>query len=413
MDKVKVGILTFHKSINYGAFLQCFSLLNKLVEEHNDIASIEVIDYCPKFEIEKYKPSITNYIFGSSQNKNSVNTVIKNAAKLVLNPKIISQKKQLNIAFAQSYKYLLLSEKSWVTDDYEEFLKDINKLYDIVIVGSDAIWETKVFPFPNAYFLSKDIKSLKMSYAACSGRMDVSMYTESQREFLANQWKSFSYIGVRDEATSDLIQSIDRSIIVHHNCDPTITLNFNKYPQLFDRDQCKAILLKNGIDVCKPIIGLMGGNAMGKLVRELFGNKYQIVSLYYPNRYADVYLPGLTPFEWARMFSFFFITFTRFFHGTIFSLKNGTPTISIDDWKLQNSGQKSKLNDLLTRLELEDYYYTDANAYKDEGKARIRKAVIDAEINSQEDRIFCALEKEATYFRSFSDSFRSLINNKL
>ena len=247
-----------------------------------------------------------------------------------------------------------------------------------------------------------------MSYAACSGRMDVLMYTESQKEFLANQWKSFSYIGVRDEATSDLIQSIDSSIPVHHNCDPTITLDFSKYPKLFDRDHCESILRKNGIDVSKPIIGLMGGNAMGKLIRELFGNKYQIVGLYYPNRYADVYLPSVTPFEWARMFSFFFITFTRFFHSTIFSLKNGIPTISIDDWKLQNSNQKSKLNDLLSRLGLDDYYYTAANAYTDEGKARIQKAVFDAINNSQETRILNAIERESTFFNSFSESFKSL-----
>lgn len=409
MDKIKVGILTFHRSINYGAFLQCFSLVSKLNELYGEQISAEVIDYCPEFEVAKYEPSIKNYIFGSQQNRSSTIGILKNIAKLILTPQIIKQKRQLNNAFIQSYKELKRSEKSWITDDYISFLKEIGECYDIVIVGSDAIWETKVFPFPNAYFLDKSVHAFKMSYAACSGRMDISMYTEDQKRFLADRWNDFSYIGVRDETTENLIHSIDKNISVYHNCDPTITLDFLKYPSLFDKTKCKDILKKHGIDTDKPIIGLMGGNALGKLIRELFGNKYQIVALYYPNRHADVYIPDLTPFEWACMFSCFFITFTRFFHGTIFSLKNGVPTISVDDWKLVNSNQNSKLKDLLIRLGLEDYYYSDVFAYSNEGKDRIRKAVIKAEQNCQSERIYSALDKERASFNSFSGALESLI----
>ncbi len=39
----KIGILTFYRSINNGAFLQCFSLANKLLE--NREYSVEVINY--------------------------------------------------------------------------------------------------------------------------------------------------------------------------------------------------------------------------------------------------------------------------------------------------------------------------------------------------------------------------------
>ena len=85
------------------------------------------------------------------------------------------------------------------------------------------------------------------------------------------------------------------------------------------------------------------------------------------------------------------------------------PTISVDDWKLVNSNQNSKLKDLLIRLGLEDYYYSDVYAYSDEGKARIKKAVIEAEQNCQSDRIYSALDKERLSFNSFSDALESLI----
>lgn len=409
MRKIKIGILTFHRSINYGAFLQCFSLVSKINNVFGDSVNAEVIDYCPEFEIEKYKADVKTYIFGSSQNKSSIKMAIKNTVKLVLSPSIISQKRMMQAAFEKSYDKLPKSELMWITDDYNAFLSNIKDEYDIIIVGSDAVWETLVFSFPNAYFLNDCVNAIQISYAACTGRMDLSMYSKEQITFLSKRWSSFKYLGVRDDATANLIRSINSNLVPQHNCDPTITLDFEQHRNLFDKSKCKEILRKHGIDPKKPIIGLMGGNALGKLIRELFGNKYQVVALYYPNMHADVYLPELTPFEWAVMFSMFFITFTRFFHGTIFSLKNGVQTISVDDWKLNDKEQKSKLHDLLDRLKLNDYLYSVDYIYTPEGKEKVRQAVESALRTSQSERIMKALDAEKRCFDSFSSALGSII----
>ena len=58
---MKIGILTFHKSINNGAVLQCYSLTKRLQQEFPD-DTVEVIDYhMPKIE-RFYTPSLKNYL---------------------------------------------------------------------------------------------------------------------------------------------------------------------------------------------------------------------------------------------------------------------------------------------------------------------------------------------------------------
>ena len=61
----------------------------------------------------------------------------------------------------------------------------------------------------------------------------------------------------------------------------------------------------------------------------MYGDKYQIVALYNYIKGADVNLYDVTPFEWAYAFRYFKVTFTTFFHGTMLSLRNGTPLICI------------------------------------------------------------------------------------
>ena len=50
---MRIGILTFHKAINYGAYLQAFSLSNKLQEQFPN-HEVEIIDYiAPKEQNRK------------------------------------------------------------------------------------------------------------------------------------------------------------------------------------------------------------------------------------------------------------------------------------------------------------------------------------------------------------------------
>ncbi len=405
---VRIGILTFHKSINYGAFLQCYALSTNIKSAFPE-AQVEVIDYCPEFEIKKYEVSLKSFVFGTQFIRYSFKGIIKNIAKLILMPDILKQGKQLNNAFYKAYEHLPKSEKQWVTDDYKKFWAEAQNDYDIVIVGSDAVWEFKVFPFPSAYFIENDVDVRKMSYAACSGRMSVHMTTPEQQKALGKIWSDFKYIGVRDNTTKKFIDDIVSGLEIHHNCDPSFILDLESSP-LFDREKVKNILIKNGIDPEKPIIGIMGGNEMGKMIRKFWGDKYQVVAVFYPNRYADAYLSELTPFEWAVVFSFFKVTFTRFFHGTIFSLKNGTPTVSIDDWFSDGKEQLSKLQDVLIRTNLTNHYFRIEEMRTEEGRKRIKEAAEEFINNPDTLEISEGLKRESECFQEFKAALASQIN---
>ena len=44
--------------------------------------------------------------------------------------------------------------------------------YDVIIVGSDAVWNWQIRRFPNPYFLGDGCNAIRMSYAASSFGQD-------------------------------------------------------------------------------------------------------------------------------------------------------------------------------------------------------------------------------------------------
>ena len=326
---MKIGILTFHRSYNYGAFMQCYSLLDKLKKDFPD-DNVEVIDYSSKTALEAYNTSLNNI-----KNKNKHNAV-----------------KERNAQFDESHCKLKMSSKKIISDDFKDMIEYMNDNYDVVVVGSDAVWNWNVRGFPNIYFL-KDYKGIKFSYAASAHGMIYQNMTEEQREYIKEAFSEFKYIGARDVTTENMIKFADQSLEVNHNCDPTMFLDINAIP--CDMEKLKEKLELKGVDFSKTLVGLMAGEKIGREVKKRYGDKIQLIALYEPNKYADVYLNDLTPLEWSRVFSFFKLTLTHFFHGTMLSLKNLTPVIPVEFVSNFSAVNDTKIKDLMNRLGLLDW----------------------------------------------------------
>ena len=54
---MRIGILTFHKPVNYGAFLQAFSLSERLKKEFPE-AQVEVVDYIAPMEKRRIRINV-------------------------------------------------------------------------------------------------------------------------------------------------------------------------------------------------------------------------------------------------------------------------------------------------------------------------------------------------------------------
>lgn len=402
----KIGILTFHKSINFGAYLQCYSLSTRLKQDYPD-CNIEVIDYVPKRVQDSGNMSLFKFVFGTKGARTDLRTILIRIVSLLRNPILLKEYKIRAQAFMKDWGKLPLSENQYSIDNIEKVLDAIAEEYDTVIVGSDGVWEYISNPFPNVYYLGTAKIKNRLSFAASSDRMYFPHITEDQANYIRNSLSGFHYIGVRDVATENFLHSIEPSLKLSHNCDPTIFLNIEALPS--DLDRIKSKLRGAGIDLSKSIIGIMGDDDIGNFVRGMFGDKYQIVAVYSKLKVADYYLDDLTPLEWARVFSLFAVTFTRYFHGTILSLKNGTPPITLDPWKMEDENHITKINDLYIRLDLLNHYFKKKRRYTNEEIDEIKARAEEFIAHPDKVEIAAAVEKEALNYFNLKEALDELM----
>ena len=167
---MKVGILTYHRSVNYGAYLQALALCKRLNCEQD--ISAEIIDFRMKCDERHYK-----YSFQTRQ------------------PKRILHKIRLNRTFVKSAELLPKSEAYPSSDSLDDFVKYVSGKYDILIAGSDEIWRTDTFRgFPNPYWLPGDLGCIKVAYAASAAKCCFVDMPEADRSQLEALLKDFSYI---------------------------------------------------------------------------------------------------------------------------------------------------------------------------------------------------------------------------
>jgi len=120
---MRIGILTFHRSINNGAVLQCYSLSKKLQQLFPQ-DSVEVIDYhMPKVD-RFYSVSYRDYF-----RINSIVGVLRRGLKLLLDPKMVEWQRQRKQAFESVRDILPLSEKSIYSDTCDQLWEYINQHY--------------------------------------------------------------------------------------------------------------------------------------------------------------------------------------------------------------------------------------------------------------------------------------------
>jgi len=327
----RIGILTYHSSINYGAFLQAYSLSVRLLKDTNN--EVEIVNYTPikvrLFYLLKVLSKIGRKSFWSNLKQYMV--------------------------FQKSSKLLPLSSKLRL-HSYTKQLDWLNRNYDALVIGSDEVLtagHSKLRPFPNLYWPDKTVTIPKLVYAGSANR---SIYTKLNDEFkgiILNTIANYKYIGVRDQHTFNQVKSINPEFLPQINCDPTFLFDFNvSYPNLKEKLSEKFKRITE-----KPIIVLLTkNNRIGDLVKKEFGKKYFILAVYYQNSAADYFFADLTPIEWAVAFSLYDGCVTQLFHGTVFCIKNNLPFISIDN-NPQYDGRESKISDILKKSNLEENYF--------------------------------------------------------
>lgn len=212
---MKIGILTYHRSHNYGAMLQAYALKTFLIELGH---SVEFVDYWPLYRKDFY-----------------------HSQKLSFFRKIIGFRREVFTFHLKRRKYKLfndflineLSVKGGVSVRYG---REISDDYDFIICGSDQIWRNydlkEIKGIDEVYWgaYPEKSKAKKIAYAASMGHLN-------PQDFDSNQIKSvlsnFSSISVREELIKDFIQPFSSDEI---KCvlDPIFLLDISKWGNLFN-----------------------------------------------------------------------------------------------------------------------------------------------------------------------------------
>ena len=127
---MKIGILTFHRSINYGAYMQSLALSHEIKERFPSL-EVEIIDYTSLAMEKNYK--------------------VRFKPKMIKDPLEFFRKIKRKKVFRDSLKYLPLSPEHIIEDDCDRVFEYIRGRYDCVVVGSDAVWNWIKRGFPNPY----------------------------------------------------------------------------------------------------------------------------------------------------------------------------------------------------------------------------------------------------------------------
>lgn len=395
----RIGILTFHTSVNNGAVLQCYSLSKKIQQCFPNVI-VEVVDYRMPKITKLYDTSLRRCFYGGT-----FLTKIKRLVNAILHYKKTAWERERLKVFQDVLCILPLSAEKIISDTPDALFDYLNAHYDIVVAGSDAIWNYVVRGFPNPYFLDASVHCKKLSYAASCYGMQYENIPEEQKKKIGEILSGYSFLGVRDKESEKFLDEVGCTLTPMHTCDPAVFVDVNDLP--VDEAVLHQKLTERGFDIHRPAIAVMAHNEMCDMVRRFYGNQYQIVALYNYCENADVNLYDLTPYEWAYVFRYFKLTFTIFFHGTILSLRNGTPVICVSRDTDYAQTHMTKVEDLLYRVGLESCYFS--TDYKNKNIDLI-KAKADsllgmdcrADINAR-------MDKEAETSKPFFDAIKAII----
>ena len=189
---MKVGILTFHCAHNYGAVLQAYALQEKLKTLGHDV---KIIDYRPSYLLKPYA------VFNSSRYI-SQNPFITGKRVLI---EILKLKRR--ISRATKFNHFIRNNLN-LTNYSVDNSKSVPCIYDVYILGSDQIWNSKITQgFDNIFFGNFETSphSKIITYAASMGDIIISPQIS---EFIQVNFENFDAISVRESSMKISLQPL-------------------------------------------------------------------------------------------------------------------------------------------------------------------------------------------------------------
>jgi hypothetical protein len=286
----RIGVLTFHRCINYGSYWQARALVEGLRARGHDAV---LLDHdCPKVKWAEYR-----------------------CAFQPLLPER-SARRDFPLYAAKARKLLSAADGLPSSRRFPLDRPDLLGEYHTIIVGSDEVWNMR-HPWYGGQpiFYGEGLRAQRLvSYAASFGNHDAQ---DGLHPDWAERLKRFSAISVRDANSRTMLQgaiAADAALVL----DPCLQF-------------AEAILRDNNAEreASEPYIAVYGHNFprwYTEAVRAFAARAgLPLVSIGYRNDWADEQRIDAGPLDFARLIAGAAAVATNFFHGCVFALLNGRP----------------------------------------------------------------------------------------
>ena len=216
---MKIGILTFHASHNYGSMLQAWALQHYLNTHGHDAETINLRIKAQRemynFPLRPVKKKILYYCYSLFHP-----LWLYHACR-----KWIKYERFLN-------DNLRLTDRTY--NSWEDIVSDLPSLgYQCLITGGDQIWNMNCKDFDKSYFLPSKLSDIKkISYSPSSGNF-LSKITKEQEAFVKDTLSDYSYISVRETSMQEYLGNLLNKDITLA-CDPTLLLKSENYFKFLD-----------------------------------------------------------------------------------------------------------------------------------------------------------------------------------
>ena len=208
---MKIGIITFHRSTNYGAQLQAYALRRFLSLAGHDAS---LIDYWPDYRRERDRLLSLSEL----RELKASAKIAYLLTRLLTCVRFIKRRSEAQ-AFAETHLNLCKDEH-----------------FDLAVYGSDQIWRkfqrTTFRGYDPVYFGQGYVGAdRRISYAASMG--PVAFDSEKDKLFFGAGMKNFDAVSVRETGLQTMLAE-EFSVTAAKVCDPTLLLSLEEWSELID-----------------------------------------------------------------------------------------------------------------------------------------------------------------------------------
>ena len=332
---MKIAVITFHNTMNYGASLQCAALSRRLTSLGNQV---EVVNYLPYYVQDKRSP------LKELKKARNLRGFVKGTAYLA-HTRVMQGRNRKIGGF--------LGENVTLTREYHSIaeLRANPPKAELYLCGSDQIWNPTLTgdSLDEAFFLrfgNRDVS--RAAYGVSVGELDAERFSDELREFT----KGFDCVSVREKSIAERLSKVlgrEVSAVL----DPTL---------LLEKEDCRTMERP-----CKPCPGkylllytVRNSDAAVKAAKRIAAERgLSLVDIslnpFHRVRHS-IKMLNIGPGEFLTLFRNAEYVIANSFHGTAFSV-----LYEKDFNSALHPVRGARERDLLSALGLTDRILTDAD----------------------------------------------------